>query len=875
MMTFLSRFFNKLIRKDRIDCVENEEALRLEFKSRYHSFKLLLHANNRALEKMAEMEKALQGSDAFGMQFVKANSTSVCVEVFRMIRNLNELTSGKYDELEDRFQKIEKKVASTLSPDCKTGDERLTIPFDQVEKTSYPLTGWKMARLGEIRNRTCLRVPEGFVITSTAFQKFFDHNQLQVEIDRRFQSADFTNLETLERICGEIRKIIINSEVQGELVAAIESAREELERKEPGLLNLALRSSALGEDQSGHSFAGQYCSRLNVKKEELLPAYKEVVAGKYSLSAVTYRYIHGLKDDDDLMSVGCMMMIDAESGGVTYSRNPLNILDDSLTINSSRGLPRSVVDGTTSVDRIEVFRENLQEGHSHDSGEKMKYRIRFPDKSTGDNGLEKSAESLLSLDKQQILELADMAILLEAHFSAPQDIEWAVSRDQKIYCLQSRPLSQVDSKRRPVEVVETPQRGVIKLQGGESGSSGCAVGSVCIVNKNDDALKFPSGSVLVTKQALPKWAPLLSQAVGLITEQGSFAGHLANIAREYGVPAVFNLEGATSLLDNGELITLDADQCRIFEGRLEGLPTKVKRKVSLMAGSPVWNTLDEACRMIVPLNLINPDSADFRPASCRTLHDITRFIHENSVTEMFNFGNEHAFSERSSKQLVYKVPMQWWILNLDDGFKEEVRGKRVQLENIVSIPMRALWSGIVAVPWEGPPPIDGRGFMSVMFQATTNTALNTGTRSRYNEKNYFMITKNFCSLTSRLGFHYSTIEAMITDKTEENYISFQFKGGAADSRRRIKRVQFLGDILEEHDFSIKIKEDILVARLENRDSDDIISHLRILGYLTIHTRQLDMIMSNQSVVRFYKKKLVQDIASIVSQASTLEESLDA
>jgi pyruvate,water dikinase len=341
------------------------------------------------------------------------------------------------------------------------------------------------------------------------------------------------------------------------------------------------------------------------------------------------------------------------------------------------------------------------------------------------------------------------------------------------------------------------------------------------------------------------------------------AGHLANVAREFRVPALFGVRGATSILNNGDRVTVDADGMTVYRGHVESLLDPDYAPKNLMEGSPVLRALERVAAYVIPLNLIDPDSPEFHPKKCQTYHDITRFAHELSVQEMFNFGKERHFAERGSKRLVCEVPMQWWVINLDDGFKEPVEGELVSLENICSVPMLALWRGVIAIPWAGPPSVDAGGFLSVLMQSASNPALDPATSSPFAARNYFMISKNFCSLMSRFGFHFSTVEALVGDRPQENYVGFTFKGGAADLRRRVKRAHLLASILREYDFRVSVREDSVVSRVDNRDEEFMKSRLVILGHLIMHTRQLDMIMASDSAVRTYRAGFVKDIESLL------------
>ena len=841
---------------------QRPEELRLAFRDRYHLFKLLLNANNKALDIMAEMEEALKGTWPFGMSFVRSRCTSVSTSVFQIVKNLNDLAPGKYGVLLGRFKDIQMKINPYLRPPEVSHDGALVKPLRDVDKSMADLVGSKLASLAEIGRQMDFRIPGGFAITAAGYDLFMKHNDLQAEIDRRIQATNVEQLDQLFDLSASIQQLIMAAQMPPDLEKAVLEQYRLLEEETGKGVRVALRSSALGEDMPGTSFAGQYRSELNVSRENLFEAYKNVVASKYGLTGMTYRLNRGIRDEEVAMGVGCMQMVDAVCGGVMYSRNPLDIRDDAVVINAIWGLPKSVVDGSAATDLFVVSRGEAMPIREKDIPVKDQKFVCYPEE--GVCRLEVTGEEsrMASLTDDQAKELARLAVRIEAYYKRPQDIEWAVDRNGSVLILQCRPLLQkAEPEKHPDE--EKRDRSNVLARGGVTASSGVGWGAVFVARKDMDALQFPAGGVLVTEQSLPRWATILSRAAAVVTEQGSIAGHLANVCREFGVPALFGVEGAMRRLENGRTVTVDADGLRIYDGRVEDLLVGTEKPRNLMEGSPVFDALKGAAEQIIPLHLLDPDAPTFKAERCKTFHDVTRFCHEKSVQEMFQFGKEHHFPERSSKQLMCDVPMQWWVLNLDDGFRDEVEGRYVKLENIVSVPMLALWEGIAAKPWEGPPPVDGKGLMSVMFEATRNTGLVAGGRSSYGAKNYFIISKNYCSLSSRLGFHFSIVEGLVSERARENYISFQFKGGAADFERRVRRVVFVKEVLEEYGFRASLREDNLLSRIEDRDEEFMKSRLRVLGFLTIHTRQLDMVMANPASYQHYQEKIHQDIRELL------------
>ena len=850
-----------------------EEELKKQLRERCARFRRLLSSNKNALEIMSEVEEALAGSRPFGMSYVRGAGTRAATAVYQMVRELNALSDNQYESLQTAFNDVSGRITDVLERKSLVTDGPLLLPLTDIRLGDMPQVGGKMANLGEVSANVGLAVPDGFAVTVNAYHAFMEYNGLRDEISRRIQSADMDSMDDLFSLSAALQQCILNAPLPPQLEQAIEEAVAGMVERCGSELRLALRSSAVGEDGLGVTFAGQYRSELDVLPEEACDVWKEIIASKYSVTAMSYRFQRGIPDEAAPMCVGVLSMVRAEAGGVTYSRDPVAARQgrEQVTLNAVPGLPQAVVDGGMTPDVFTFTRTNPPELLERRIAVKPFRLDCAPGCAQGVRRtlLEREEGGRPSINDGQALHLARLALALEEFYNEPQDVEWALETRDGASCLvvlQSRPLSEtVDAAEAaaPAPLPESVPASAILAQGGMTVSSGVASGPLFVARKDADMLSFPKGGILVVERAHPRWAPLLPRAAGMISETGGMAGHLASVAREYGLPALFSLPGACALLEGAGVATLDASRAVVLRGEYPELLEAHAPPRNLMQGSPVQETLRAVAALMTPLHLLNPEAPDFAPASCRTFHDITRFCHEKAVELMF--GGNADVDQRAGRQLRAGVKLQYWVVDMDDGFSRPVTGPVVDLEDIACEPMRALWRGMTAVPWAGPPSSGAAGFMSVVFESAMNKDLESTAPAVMAEKNFFIISSKYMILQARYGYHFCTVECLAGDNRHENFVSFQFKGGAADARRRERPARLIAELLEAEGFRVDVRKDALFAVAEGYGKEETLVRVRILGYLLIHTRQIDTIMLEEARVAAYRAKFERDIAALKAQ----------
>jgi pyruvate,water dikinase len=833
-------WFRRFLRDRREERQAELEAVR----RRFASFSALLDANKRVLEVLADMEEKSQGEHLFDINYVRSRCAEIRSGVDEIVDQMIALGGERYAALRERHGAVEAEIDALLEGQHRVPEDAYTIPFDQLDRSRADSVGGKSAQLGELKSRLGLPVPEGFAISAWAYKRFVDANDLQSRITGHVRSLDARRLEDLERASGAIQEMVAQAEVPSDLARALTTAARELEARS-GSSRFALRSSALGEDAL-LSFAGQYATALAVARDDLLCRYRQVLAGKFSPRAIYYLLSHDLQETDLAMGVACVAMVDAVASGVAYSRDPLRPDETHVLVHSVFGLGELLVDGTLTPDLFRVAREDGRVVSST-VARKPEQLVLRADGTIEVERVPDASQEAPSLDATHLATLCGHAARLEGHYGGPQDIEWALDRRGRLVLLQARPL-RVFRTAAGAAALDVSGLPVLRA-GGTTVCCGASAGAVFKVTGPGDLERVPEGAVVVSAHPFPALVTVMGRASAIVTEVGGVASHMATLAREYRVPTLAGIREATAIRD-GERVTVDATGGCVYAGEHPDLAEVRRPEHELFEDTAIFELLERVLARVVPLNLLHPGAPDFRPEGCRTLHDIARFAHQKAMEEMFSGALETGRHHGLGLRLHTDIPLDVRLIEMDAPADHQDGKRRVAVEDLRSVPFQAFWEGVEEVGWPAyARPVNLSGFVSVV-----TTQMGTGSREDFGEASFALLSARYMLLSLHLGYHFTTFEALCTPEPSKNFIRMQFKGGGAAPDRRLRRIRLVMDLLTRMGFEHASRGDFLDTRLSYADEAGICHRLRLLGRLTMLTKQLDMALSNDEITRWYVKE---------------------
>jgi pyruvate,water dikinase len=814
-----------------------------EIAKKYNHFMEFLTNNRAALGIISELEQLYYGSGPFTMAGVETQYGKLAAATGKLVEALNGLAPGKYAELSRVSDRIAQEIAPIFASEPPPPVGELVLPLEALGPDMVKVAGSKATNLAIIHKYLDAPIPPGFAITAGALELFLRETGLARPVEELLDGLSPDDLENLEEKSQAIQNMILQAQVPTVLAGEILKAYQELEAKTHPHVRVAMRSSAIGEDTEA-SFAGQYTTELNVTRDNLLEAYKAVLASKYSPRAISYRLRYGLEDRDTHMCVAGIVMIDSRASGVLYTVDPSRPDSNLLKINSIWGLGEHLVSGEASPDEFYVDKKTGSIA-KRIIGRKAERLVNREGGGTQLEAVPAGEQELPSLDEDTVLALARYSLRLEEYYQGPQDVEWAVDHQGDLYFLQSRPLGLMQSKPELEALPQDFPDHPVLLSGGQAASPGIAVGRVYLA-AGDSSRPLPDDAILVARTASPDHARLMGKIKGIITDIGSVTSHLASVAREFGVPALFDAGQATARLSDGEPISLMADRVTVYQGIVPELAAAAKPLKRHLFDSPLHRRMRTFLDKVSPLNLTDPQDPFFAPSGCQTFHDVIRFAHEKVVKEMFGLSGDAAEAVISVK-LTTDIPLVLHLVDLGGGLKAGLTTcDEITPDHLESLPMKAIWKGFShpGITWKGTVAFNVGNFMNLMARgAMTDSGNQPGGNS------YAILSKEYLNLSAKFGYHFANLDAFLSDTPDQNYISLQFAGGAGTYYGKTLRLNFLGNVLHRLGFKINVTGDLLEGSLTGLDRASMENSLDQVGRLLASSRLLDMGIANEGAMQ--------------------------
>lgn len=569
------------------------------------------------------------------------------------------------------------------------------------------IVGGKNGSLGEmIKNISELgiKIPNGYVITTSGFERFLNHNNISDQIKEILKDLDYEDHVSLKRSGLKIRNLIQQGKFPEELELEILNFYKNLssdyldsEGNPQEYTDVAIRSSSTAEDLPDASFAGQQESYLNIRGPNcVIDSVKNCFASLYTDRAISYRNKINFPHEKVSISVCVQKMIrsDLSSSGVAFTIDPDSGFKEAVIVNGSWGLGEMVVGGSITPDEFILYKPNLKKSIDPIIDKKLGNKTNKmiydsnPKQPVITVRVSEEMEKMYCIDEENLVKLGKWCVKIETYYSSvyekecPVDIEWAIDGITKeLFILQARPETVHSNKKRNTLTTYEIEKSRTKkniLTTGISVGDKIKSGKVKIIyslDERDGTLGengFEEGDILVTDITTPDWENLMQKAGGIITNKGGRVCHAAIIAREFGIPTIVGTKNCTEILKNFQDVTVsccEGDTGFVYDG-------EIKFKETLIELDKIEKT-----KTRLMLNIANPSHA-FKNSTLphqgvglmRLEFIINNFIkvHPNALIHYDRFGEEKIKDEElwsKTKNLIsgYKSGEEYYMKKLIYG----------------------------------------------------------------------------------------------------------------------------------------------------------------------------------------------------------------
>jgi pyruvate,water dikinase len=804
----------------------------------FNNFRRILILNNAVLEDMARMEQALGGEYIFDRAFLESSVRALSSRVHHVTYNLNALTGNGHIPLYDRYQGIRTILDDILAGNVHGLAKTPVLALGQVGWEMEPLVGANLVCLAELRHHPGCKVADGFVVTAEGVQAMLRPESPRSETEKTGISAERVMAdigEQFRRLLGtrtSMPFLITVTSIDGEEELAKELARFSLLPRADGSVETITEAwFGSGTLEPATPSGGSVTTPLAAADPSPESPYGLGLAGIVRLVGAHPDVAGG--DSVDRLCIFIRSCPPLVVSGVVETH--------ALSAKAQEGL-EIVVDppdgqnfGNTYLLRRTYPFELLQ---SQIAPRPAGYR--FPDGRLSTDAAANLGGFMRGsalIDSKILKKLAETAMTLERMMGQPVVMHWEC-REQADCCITGLKPKPVALAEISFEDLAREQEGAeIISRVGQMVQSGIAAGRVVHVTDQMRPADFPTGAVAVTRAASPQLTPVLQRATAIITEYGSTTGHLATVARELRLPAIFGLPDALSLLPPDVEVTVDASETTIYRGILELLLRHGAREMDLSPADPEYRTLRRLLRFIMPLSLIDPDAPNFSAQGCRSFHDIIHFCHEKAVDELAHFQERRpGLGAIRTRRMNLGVPMDIRVLDIGGGMAKST-GPEPGPHEVQSAPLTAFLDGLLD-PLASATELPTLALRDIISSVPRSMGMLTGPIESLGE-NLAIVSHDYMNISLRLGYHFSVIDAHLGADESRDYVYFRFAGGLADPERRGRRAKFISKILAAMEFKVSVKGDLVVGRLKLVKSSELQAAIRILGALTTFSRQRD------------------------------------